>query len=125
MDLQTRAKNITLQPAQEWPVIEGESTDVPSLIQGYAAPLSAIPALCGWLGGSLIGFGIIRVGLIGGLVRGIVSWVFGLVGCWLAAIVIERLAPTFGSRGNTVQALKMVVYASTPVWVAGVLYLLP
>lgn len=125
MDLQTRVKNLLIQPAQEWRTIAAEPSDVGSLLRDYAAPLSAIPAVCAWLGGSIIGFGVLRVGLIRGLANAIVSWVFGLVGCWLAAVVIEKLAPSFGSRGNTAQALKMVVYASTPIWIAGVLYLIP
>lgn len=125
MDLQTRARNIVTQPAQEWPVIAGESATVASLIQGYAAPLSAIPAICSWLGFSVIGVMGFHVGLARGLVNAIVSWLFGLAGAWIAALIIEKLAPNFGSRGDTAQALKLVVYASTPVWIAGVLNLIP
>jgi hypothetical protein len=125
MDLQTRVRAILVQPAQEWPKIAAESADVGSLLTNYAGPLSAIPAICVWIGGSVIGYGSFRVGLVRGFANAVVGWVFGLVGCWLAAIVIEKLAPSFGSRGNTVQALKLVVYASTPVWLAGVLNLIP
>src|SRR5580765_5931510 len=125
MDLTTRVKSILLQPSQEWQKIAAESTDVGELLNGYAGPLSAISALCGWIGGSIIGYGFVRVGLVRGFANAVVTWVFGLAGCWLAAMVIERLAPTFGSRGNTAQALKLVVYASTPVWIAGVLRLIP
>ena len=39
--------------------------------------------------------------------------------------MIEKLAPTFQSKGSTAQALKLVVYSMTPVWLAGVLYLVP
>ena len=53
------------------------------------------------------------------------AWVFALVGAWIAAVVIEKLAPTFESRGDTAQALKLVVYSMTPVWIAGVLNLVP
>src|SRR4029453_7728689 len=125
MDLATRVRSILLQPAQEWRKIAAESTDVGSLLSDYAGPLSAIPALCGWIVGSIIGYGSFRVGLVRGLVNAVVTWVFGLAGCWLAAMVIERLAPTFGSRGNTTQALKLVAYALTPVWVAGALKWFP
>jgi hypothetical protein len=125
MDLTTRVKSILLQPAQEWRKIAAESTDVGALLSDYAGPLSAFSALCGWIGGSIVGYGFVRVGLVRGFVNAVVTWVFGLVGCWLAAMVIERLAPTFGSRGTTAQALKLVVYASTPVWIAGVLRLIP
>jgi hypothetical protein len=130
MDLQTRAKNILTQPAAEWPVIASESSDVASLLRDYAAPLSAVPAICRWLGMSIIGvslpfMGTYRVGIFRGFANAVVSWVLGLVGAWLAALVIEKLAPTFQSRGDTAQAMKLVVFASTPVWIAGVLNIIP
>jgi hypothetical protein len=126
----TRATNIVMKPAAEWPAIVAETTDATGLMRDYAAPLAAIPAICRWIGMSVVGLplpllGTYRVGLVRGLVGAIVSWVFALIGVYIAAIVVEKLAPTFNSRGNTVQALKLVVYASTPVWVAGVLSLVP
>ncbi|HXI28652.1 MAG TPA: Yip1 family protein [Vicinamibacterales bacterium] len=129
-NLQARATNILKQPAVEWPIIAAEPADAASLMQGYAAPLAAIPAICRWIGYSVIGLslpfvGTYRVGIVRGLANAIVSWVLTLVGAYLAALVIEKLAPTFKSSGSTIQALKLVVYASTPVWVAGVLNLIP
>jgi hypothetical protein len=118
--LTDRVKNILMNPADEWRVIAGESTDVTALLRDYAAPLAAIPALCRWIGNSLFGVGIVR-----GFASAIVSWALSLVGAWIAAAVIEKLAPTFQSRGDTTQALKLVVYASTPIWIAGVLNLVP
>jgi Yip1-like protein len=128
--LQARVTNILKQPAVEWPIIAAEPADAASLMQGYAAPLAAIPAICRWIGYSVIGLslpfvGTYRVGIVRGLANAIVSWVLALVGAYLAALVIEKLAPTFKSSGSTIQALKLVVYASTPVWVAGVLNLIP
>jgi hypothetical protein len=110
MDLQTRVKNILTQPAREWPVIAEESTDVAALLRDYAAPLSAIPAICQWLGMSIVGqstflSGTYRVGIVRGAAMAVVTWIFGLVGAWIAALIIEKLAPSFGSRGNTAQAL--------------------
>jgi hypothetical protein len=125
MDLQTRVRNILTQPAQEWRTIAAEPADVGGLLMNYAAPLSAIPAVCGWIGGTLLGLALFHVSIVRGFTNAIVSWAFGLAGCWIAAIVIEQLAPTFSSKGNTAQALKLVVYASTPVWIAGVLDLIP
>jgi len=123
--LTTRVTNILKQPAQEWPVIAAEPSDTASLMTGYAAPLAAIPAICSWIGWSLIGLGFYRRGLVSGFAAGIVTWVFALVGAFVSAIVIEKLAPTFKSSGSTIDALKLVVYASTPMWVAGVLNLVP
>src|SRR3954462_9047805 len=129
-NLVARATNILKQPDAEWPVIAAEPTDTAGLMQGYAAPLAAIPAICRWIGFTVIGlglpyFGTYRIGFVRGFANAVVSWVFALVGVYIAAVVIEKLAPTFKSSGGTIQALKLVAYSSTPVWVAGVLYLIP
>jgi len=124
------ATNILTRPDSEWGVIAAESTDAATLLRDYAAPLAAIPAICRWIGFTVIGlgvpyFGTYRIGFVRGFANAVVSWVFALVGVYVAAVVIEKLAPSFKSSGGTIQALKLVVYASTPVWIAGVLYLLP
>ncbi len=131
MDLKTRAQNMLTKPAAEWPVIASESTSVMDLIAGYAAPLAAIPAVCSFIGGTFVGYSVPGIGtvrtssLMGGLSGAIVGYVFSLVGLYIAAIVVERLAPTFQSKGDTTQALKTVVYAMTPAWLAGVFNLIP
>ena len=131
MSLQTRVVAILTKPADEWRTIAAEPATVEGLMRDYAAPLAAIPAVAQFIGFSLIGFpapvfgGAIRIGIVRSFTNAIVSWVFALVGAWIAAVVIEKLAPTFQSKGSTAQALKLVVYSMTPVWVAGVLNLVP
>jgi Yip1 domain len=121
MNLQTRVINILSKPAQEWPVIASESTDVAALYKEYIIPLAAIPAICGFLGMTLIGV----TSMVSGLAGLIVGYVLSLVGIFLAAFIVDKLAPSFQSSGGIVQALKMVAFASTPSWLAGVLQLVP
>lgn len=124
--LVARAQKILMQPREEWAVIATEPSDAMALLRGYAAPLAAIPALCTWIGMSVFGvFGFLRVGLVRGLVSAIIQWIMALVGVYVAAVVIQKLAPTFQSKDDLNQAAKTVVYAMTPVWLAGVLYLFP
>ncbi len=130
MTLQDRVTKILTKPADEWRAIAAESADTTSLIRDYAAPLAAVPAVCRLIGLTLVGvsvafLGTYRVGIVQGLSLAVVSWIFSLVGVWIAAIVVEKLGPTFQSRGSTVDAMKLVVYAMTPVWIAGVLNLVP
>jgi hypothetical protein len=131
MSLQTRVVAILTKPAEEWRTIAAEPATVEGLIREYAAPLAAIPAVAQFIGFSLVGLplpilgGAIRVGFVRSFANAIVAWVFALVGAWIAALVIEKLAATFQSRGNTAQALKLVVFSMTPVWIAGVLNLVP
>jgi len=130
MDLQQRVTNILTRPKEEWGVIASEPADLQTLYKEYIILLAAIPAICRFVGLTLIGVptflaGYFRIGFITGLVHLIVGFVFSLISIFIAAFIVEKLAPTFQSRGNLVQALKMVAYAHTPVWLAGVLNLYP
>ena len=125
MILQTRVKNILLQPASEWTAIAAEPMDVMGLYRNYILILAAIPSVClfvslGVFGAPYIG----RLGMGGALGGAITAYVRTLVSVLIAAVIVEKLAPTFGSRGDTAQALKLVAYACTPVWLAGVFYLI-
>jgi Yip1 domain len=73
-------------------------------------------------------FGILgtyRLPLTTGLGLAIASLVLAAVGAVLLSIVIDALAPTFGAEKNREQALKVAVYSATPVWLAGVLQIVP
>lgn len=123
--LVTRVTNILTKPKEEWGVIAGETTTVSALYTGYIAILAAIPIVAGFIQMSVIGTPLFRVGISTGLTAAVVQYALSLGGVYLAAFVIEKLAPNFQSQGNTLQALKLVAYAYTAAWVAGVFYLLP
>jgi hypothetical protein len=130
MDLKTRAVNIIKTPGPEWARIAVERTTVSDLMAGYAAPLAAIPAICSFIGSTVIGVpvpfvGTMRVGVVRGLVSAILGWAFSLAAAYIAAIIVQKLAPQFRSRGDLTQAMKLVVFAYTPVWLAGVLNIFP
>jgi len=131
LDLKTRATNILTRPAMEWPAIAGEVTTPIDLITSYAAPLSAVAAISAFIGLSIVGMsvpligGTFRTPIVSGLTSAVVRFVLGLVGLYVSAIIIEKLAPTFQSKGDTTQAMKLVVFASTPIWVASVLQIIP
>jgi hypothetical protein len=127
--LQDRAKRIITDPKAEWPVIEAEQTTVEKIYREYIVVLAAIPVLAGLVGGVLIGgpglFGWTRTPVVAGVIGAIVGYVLALVGVYIAAFIVDKLAPTFDSQPNLMQALKLVAYAYTPAWVAGVAYLIP
>lgn len=129
MNLIDRAKGILLQPRDTWPAIEAEAADVAGLYTRYLMILAAIPAVCGFIGMSLIGmgaFGIsVRVPVVAGLVNMVVSYVLSLVGVFVLALIVDALAPVFGGQKSSLQALKLAVYASTAALLGGVFTLLP
>jgi hypothetical protein len=125
MNLVERVKNILLTPKTEWPVIDRESGDTAFLFTNYVAILAAIPAVCGFIGASIIGVAGYRSGFFGGLMSAIISYILAFVGVYVMALIIDALAPSFGGRKDFASALKLVVYSSTAAWVAGIFSLIP
>lgn len=124
-----RVKSILLAPRSEWPVIAAEPATVAGLYTRYFMPLAAIPAVSGFIKGSLIGhgaFGIrVTTPILAGLVGMVAGYVLGLVVLYLVALIVNALAPTFGGRRDQLQALKVVGYAWTAAWVAGAAVVVP
>ncbi len=125
MTLIERVKNILLSPQTEWPVIARESGDTVFLFKNYVAILAAIPPICGFIGGSIIGVAGYRSGLFIGLIGAIVSYLLAFVGTYVMALIVNLLAPNFSAQSSFPNALKLVVYSSTAAWVAGVFSLIP
>jgi hypothetical protein len=130
MNLQQRVQRILTQPKAEWPVIEAEQTDIATLYKSYIAPLAAIGPVCTLLGMMLIGVSVpfagrVRWGIGYGLGMVIVQYIGMLIACFVAAVIFSELAPTFASRKDRVQALKLVGYSMTAAFLAGVLNLIP
>ena len=130
MALMERAKNILLQPKQEWPVIDTEQTSVGSLYTGYIIPLSAIGPIASVIGWSVFGMrvpfaGSMRIPISFGIRSAVIAYVLGLVGVFVLALIIDALAPTFGGQKNQIQALKAAAYSSTAAWVGGIFGLIP
>src|SRR5262252_1828608 len=130
MNIVERAKNICLAPTKEWEGIEGESTPAANLVGSYVAPLVAIGAIAGFIGGSIIGrtipfIGTYRVGIVPGVIGAVFVFVMGIIGVAIVSLVINALAPTFGAQPDGRQAMKLAAYSYTPAWLAGVLQILP
>ncbi|MBS0557797.1 MAG: YIP1 family protein [Proteobacteria bacterium] len=119
-----RAKNILLTPKTEWPVIAGEAETVQSLYLNYILVLAAIPAVFGFIKNAIIGntwFGVtVHTGIGSGITAMIVQYVLTLVLVFVMALIVDALAGTFGAQKNQVQALKVVAYAYTAGWIAGI-----
>lgn len=124
-----RAKNIILSPATEWPTIAAEESSVQAIYTGYLVVLAAIPAVAGFIGMTLIGFGAMGMGrhmsLGGGLLAMVVGYLISLLLVYLVAWVVDALAPSFRAQKNFLNAFKLVAYSATPGMVAGVLQILP
>jgi len=110
-----------MKPAAEWDVIDGEQASVGGLYTGYACILAAIPALASIVSSLLF----LHLAIVFALVSAVLSYVLALVGIFIIAMIIDALAPSFGAQKSQIQALKLVVYAYTASWVAGIALLIP
>src|SRR5450830_2101706 len=95
MNLVERVKVILLQPKSEWPVIERESGDAGYLFTNYVCIVSAIPAVCSFIGTVIAGLGI-----VGGLMYAVVTYVLGLVGVFVTSSIFLPARST-GKRIST------------------------
>ncbi len=130
MDLVERVKAILLSPKTEWEVIEREPADTAGLYKSYVAILAAIPAVASFVRSSVFGYhvpmmGTVQMGMGGALSHAIVRYIVSLVMVYVAALIIDALAPTFQAQKNPGQALKLAAYSATAGWVAGIFGLIP
>ena len=129
MSLIERAQSILLKPKETWPVIAAENTDAAAIYSRYLVFLAAIPAVCAFVGLSLIGvggFGLsYRLPIVTGLLQMVISYLLSLAMVYVLALIVNALAPTFGGTKNQIAALKLIAYGSTAGFVGGIFSLLP
>lgn len=128
MNLIDRVKNILFTPPKEWDVIATEQPDTGKIITGYVLPLAGAAAIAAFIGYGLIGFGygIFRFsGINWGLYYALNVLVGAIAGVFLSALVIDALAPSFGSEKNMSRSIQLVAYSYTPAWIGGLLSILP
>ena len=127
--LVSRAKAMVLTPKTEWPIVEAEPSTVAEIYKSYVIWLAAIGPICSVIG-QLV-FGLPFVGVMFAIspsfiiASAIVSYVLGLVGVYVMALIINWLAPQFGGGSNMVQAFKAAAYSWTAAWLAGVFGIIP
>lgn len=124
-----RAKNILLQPRAEWDRIAPEPADIGKLYTGYAVPLALLAAICMVIGYAVFGLGsfgfAIRFSPVQAVISGVTYFIMSLVGIYVLGVIINVLAPNFGSTADQGQAHKLSVYSYTASLLSGVFMIYP
>jgi hypothetical protein len=123
MEVFKRVNDIVVAPKTEWAKIEGEPGDARTLFTRYVAIVAALPPVCGLLDAAFDGR--LREGLGAALLLAIVCYALTFVVVYVMGLIADALAPSFGGRRSQPGALKLVVYAKTPVWLVGAFALYP
>jgi hypothetical protein len=122
MNLIERVKNILITPKTEWDVINGETATQQSLLMSYVIPLAVVaaagPLLTGLLWAGAWGFKFF-------LITAIIALIAQVVTFYVATIIIDLLAPSFGSEKNINKSAQLVAYSATPSYVASLLSFIP
>jgi hypothetical protein len=122
-----RIKLVIINPKNAWDEIKNESSTTKDLVLNYMLPLVLIPTIASFIGYGLIGsssyFGTNSISW--GLNQALLAFIGAFLGVFISAWCIHKLAPSFGTQVSLNKSLKLVVYAYTPSWLAGIFYLVP
>jgi hypothetical protein len=130
MNIVDRIKKILLQPKMEWEIIAAETTTTSELYRNYIMPLAAIGPVASIIGLSVIGIsmpftGTFRIPIANSIGSAVVQYIFGLIGVYILALIIDLLAPKFAGEKNMNQALKLAAYSYTAGWLSGIFVVIP
>ena len=124
-----RAKNILLSPNTEWRRIAGEQSSVSQMFTGYAMILAAIPLVASIIGQLAFTQNVMGVtyrppmGMIIGVA--VVGYLVQLGVVYLMGLIVGALSPGFGGNNDKLAGFKISIYATTPVWVLGIVSIFP
>lgn len=129
MKIIERAKGIILKPSATWSEIKEEQVTIGELYKSYAVILAAIPAIAQFIRNAFIGYSFMgasfKIDIGTSFGSALSSYILSLAGIYISALIANTLAPSFGSRKNIINAFKAVIYSMTPVWIAGIFYIIP
>lgn len=126
----TRARNLLLNPNQEWATIAGEFATAGPIYGRFVAPMAAIGPIAATVGTIVFGVrnsiaGSYPMSLGDAVTSGVLRYGLNFAGVYVLALLIDLLAASLGGQRNLVQALKVAAYGSTPYWLGGAVALFP
>ena len=122
-NLLNRAKQLLLNPQNEYQAIEKGNTPHAKVLTHYVLPLIAIPVLFAFIGYGLIGISYdgyyvndVELGLRYAALHLIL--LFGSI--YITTLIINALTGKFGAAKNFNSAFALVAHAYTPMFLAGI-----
>jgi len=122
MKIINQAISVVTNPKEALQKAKNEKVEMKDIIMYLA--IVGIPTLIGFiLGYGVIGYSTYFLGASVG--AGIVYYIIAIIGIIVFGFILNAFAPTFKSKQDKMQALKLVAYSSTPWLLAGIFYLYP
>jgi len=124
-----RVKNILTRPQDEWRVIRDEPKTYSGIIFRYVAILAAIPPAAAVIDGIVFDAPPPQNALLASLSRLLlqdVMWYgISIINVVITGAIITAVVRASGSRWGGLQGLKIAAYSFTPLFMAGVLAVIP
>jgi len=115
-----RMLSTLLPPMSGWDELKDEAIPEKELISNYLLFTAAIPAISGFLGLIFPGEAFFH-----SLFWAIIFYGCAIGGVFLLAKVMTYLANSFNAEENLQTYLKLVVFASAPVFIASIFFIIP
>jgi hypothetical protein len=123
---------MVVAPGREWEAVADEAPSAAKVFFGYVVPLSAVPAVAWMIGlatfGADLGFRTedvapVAVGRV--LHAGVVTLAGSVFSVLALAAVFFLVAPMYEVPRHWGRSLTVAAYGTTPLWVAGILLVMP
>jgi hypothetical protein len=124
-----RVKNILIRPREEWRTIKDEHKTYSALIVRYIAILAAIPPAAAVIDGIIFGGPVSKNAIfsfLGYLLLPNLLWYgISIINVVITGAIITAVVAASESRWGGLEGLKIAAYSFTPLFIGGVLAVLP
>ena len=118
--LVTRVINILTKPQSEWNVIAAEPSSNGKLIT-YAALLSVLAIVFALIGILLQPYGTMIFQVPSVLIKLLlITYIWAFLPPVALGFILDALTPQLGGQKNSLNAMKLAIYAGTAYWVASI-----
>ena len=130
-ELALRLWALLTAPGREWEKIAASPEDPCRLFVRWVLPLASIPLISALIGFTLIAPAFITlvpefaIRLHNGLAYGLMLALVSMLGVYVAALAHSMTVQALGGKGRYGLSLELYARSWTPVWLGGILYLVP
>jgi hypothetical protein len=121
---------LMLHPESEWQVIRKGPCTVRDCYLSHVIILAAIPALAGFIGATQVGWqvgagDVVKLTVASALQIAIAFYLAMLAGVYFMGKTIHWMGKTYGSNPTPAQGVALAAYTSTPLFLVGIVALIP
>ncbi len=115
-----RIIQLILYPISVWDRIKAEQISESDLFSRHMVPVALVPVIAGFLGLIFIGKNFFQ-----SLIWAVLFFVIAIGGIYFFTEVVQFIGKGFKAQTERIVVLQLVAYALTPIYLAGIFFLIP